>query len=137
MKLNHLNLTVTNVNEAIHFFETYFDFTCVATKGDNMVAVLNGVDGFELVLMNASMNKKDNNSYPDAFHIGFMLKTEEQVIAAYNRLKEGGITLERAPQKIRDNFGFYFHFDTLMIEIGAQLKNQNDDLTLDSSLHIN
>jgi catechol-2,3-dioxygenase len=135
MKLNHLNLTVTNVNEAIHFFETYFDFICVATKGDNMVAVLNGTNGFELVLMNANMNQKGNSSYPDAFHIGFMLATTAQVTATYNRLKEGGISVERAPQKIRDNFGFYFHFDTLMIEIGTLIKSQNDDLTLDSSLH--
>jgi hypothetical protein len=66
-----------------------------------------------------------------------MLTTAEQVTATYNRLKEGGVSLDRAPQKIRDNFGFYFHFDTLLIEVGSLLKNQDDNLTLDSSLHTN
>jgi catechol 2,3-dioxygenase-like lactoylglutathione lyase family enzyme len=119
MKLNHLNLTVINPTKAIHFFETYFDFKCVSTKGDNMIAVLKGADGFELVLMNASMNQKGNSSYPDAFHIGFMLDAAEQVTATWQKLKAGGIILEREPQKIRDNFGFYFHFDNLMIEVGT------------------
>ena len=134
MYLNHLNLTVTNVNEAIYLFETYFDFKCIATKGENMVAVLKGIDDFELVLMNASMNQKGNTSYPDVFHIGFMLDDPEYVIKIHKKLKAGGIPLEREPKRIRDNFGFYFHFDTLMIEIGTPLKDQNDDLVLDSSL---
>jgi catechol 2,3-dioxygenase-like lactoylglutathione lyase family enzyme len=134
MYLNHLNLTVTNVSEAIYLFETYFDFKCIEVKGDNMVAVLKGIDDFELVLMNASMNQKGNTSYPDVFHIGFMLDDPDYVIKIHKKLKDGGIPLEREPKRIRDNFGFYFHFDTLMIEIGTPLKDQNDDLVLDSSL---
>ncbi|HTB52285.1 MAG TPA: VOC family protein [Ferruginibacter sp.] len=135
MHLNHLNLTVTNVSEAIYLFETYFDFKCVATKGNNMIAILKGIDDFELVLMSATMNQKGNTSYPDAFHIGFMLDDPEYVVKIYKKLKAGGITLEREPKKIRDNFGFYFHFDTLMIEIGAALSDEDDeDITLDSSV---
>jgi hypothetical protein len=134
MYLNHLNLTVTNVSEAIYLFETYFDFKCMEVKGDNMVAILKGIDDFELVLINSSMNQKGNIAYPDAFHIGFMLDDPEYVIKIYKKLKDGGILLEREPKRIRDNFGFYFHFDNLMIEIGSPLKDQNDDLVLDSSL---
>jgi len=135
MYLNHLNLTVTNVSEAIYLFETYFDFKCIEIKGYNMVAVLKGADDFELVLMNANMNQKGGHSYPDAFHIGFMLDDPQYVTKIYKKLKAGGITLERLPQKIRDNFGFYFHFDNIMIEVGAALNDdENDDITLDSSM---
>jgi len=42
---------------------------------------------------------------------------EEQVTVTWQKLKAGGIVLECEPQKIRDNFGFYFHFDNLMIEV--------------------
>ncbi|HMG82879.1 MAG TPA: VOC family protein [Ferruginibacter sp.] len=137
MNLNHLNLTVTNVTEAIDFFETYFDFSCVATKGENMIAVLKGDDYFELVLMNASMNKKGDGSYPDAFHIGFIMDTQEEVIKAYKKLKTGGITLEREPKKIRENFGFYFYYDKIMIEVSALIKDDDDDdIALDSSMHL-
>lgn len=119
MKLNHLNLTVTNVADAITFFETYFSFKCIDIKGDNLIAVLTGKDGFELVLMSETMNKKDNTIYPDAFHIGFKLDSADMVMETYQKLKNGGISVEREPQKIRDSFGFYFHFQNIMIEIGT------------------
>ncbi|HTB33042.1 MAG TPA: VOC family protein [Bacteroidia bacterium] len=119
MKLNHLNLTVTNVAEAIVFFETYFNFKCGDVKGDNLVAVLTGSDGFELVLMSSSMNQKGNITYPDAFHIGFKLDGPNKVNELYKKLKEGGVSLEREPKKIRDSFGFYFYFENIMIEVGT------------------
>lgn len=49
MKPNHLNLIVTNVTNAIRFFEQHFDFKYVEIKGDNIVAILNGEDNFTLV----------------------------------------------------------------------------------------
>lgn len=115
MKLNHINLVVTNVAEAIHFFETYFNFTCTEVKGDNVVAVLKGVDDFTLVIMTS----KESIAYPAAFHIGFMLSNEEEVSQCYVKLTGGGISIEHAPKKIRDSFGFYFHFGGIMIEVGC------------------
>ena len=70
MKLNHINLLVSNVAEAVSFFETYFNFNCVETKGDNIIAILEGEDDFTLVIMK---NKEGQAIYPDAFHIGFLL----------------------------------------------------------------
>jgi catechol 2,3-dioxygenase-like lactoylglutathione lyase family enzyme len=119
MKLNHINLVVTNVAEAIHFFETYFKFTCLAVKGDNLIAVLKNDDGFELVLMSSSMNKKESLDYPENFHIGFKQNTKEAVDDIFKKLKTNGIAPEREPGKIRGNYGFYFYFDKIMIEIGT------------------
>jgi len=119
MKLNHLNLSVTNVADAITFFETYFGFKHIDTKGDNLIAVLIGNDRFELVLMSDTMNRKGNRTYPDAFHIGFKFDTIDKVNETYQKLKAGGISVEREPQKIRDSFGFYFHFQNIMIEVGT------------------
>ncbi len=60
MKLNHINLVVANVAEAIQFFEKYFGFTCSAVKGNDLISVLKGNDGFELVLMASSTNKEND-----------------------------------------------------------------------------
>jgi len=115
MKLNHINLVVSNVAEAVTFFETYFNFKCTDIKGDNIVAVLKGADDFTLVIMT---NKEGNPIYPDAFHIGFMLDNTKAVTATYENLKRGSIVVGQEPRKIRNSFGFYFNFDNIMIEVG-------------------
>jgi predicted enzyme related to lactoylglutathione lyase len=118
MKLNHINLVVTDVAKATNFFETYFNFKCTDIKGDYIVAILKGADGFTLVIMK---NKEGKPVYPDAFHIGFMLDSENAVTETYEKLKTGAIAVGQEPGKIRDSFGFYFKFDTIMIEVGHYL----------------
>ena len=118
MKLNHINLVVADVAKAIDFFETYFNFKCIDVKGENIVAVLKGTDDFTLVIM---ANKNGSVIYPDAFHIGFMLENEEEVITTHHHLKKDGIEVGNEPKKIRDSFGFYFNFDNIMIEVGHYL----------------
>lgn len=118
MKLNHINLVVSNVAEAIKLFETYFDLKCTDIKGDNIVAILKGTDDFTLVIMT---DKNGQITYPSAFHIGFMQDNENEVTRIYTSLKNGGIDVGQEPRKIRDSFGFYFNFDTLMIEVGYYL----------------
>ena len=115
MKLNHINLVVSNVAETTKLFETYFNFKCTDIKGNNIVAILKGEDGFTLVIMT---NKNGQTTYPDAFHIGFMLDNTNSVTEMYDKLKNGGIAVGEVPRKIRDSFGFYFNFDNLMIEVG-------------------
>ena len=115
MKLNHINLVVSNVAEAIIFFETYLNFKCTDIKGDNIVAILKGADDFTLVIMT---NKEGKAIYPEAFHIGFMLYTVNEVTETYEKLKSGGIMVGQEPRKIRDSFGFYFNFENIMIEVG-------------------
>ncbi len=115
MKLNHINLVVSNVANAVQFFEKYFDFKCTQIKGDHIVAILKGPDDFTLVILK---NKEDSSVYPDFFHIGFMLESVEQVMGVYYKLKNGGVVVDQEPKKIRDSFGFYFNFENLMIEVG-------------------
>ena len=115
MKFNHINLVVADVESAIKLFENHFGFKCEAIKGDNTIAILKGADGFILVIMKS---KNSEVIYPDAFHIGFMLNSEEEVIKCYEGLKNGNVAVGKGPGKIRDTFGFYFNFDSLMIEVG-------------------
>jgi len=121
MKLNHLNLVVSNVASTINLFETYFGFKCEDVKGDNIVAILKNSNDFTLVIM---ANKNGQPHYPDAFHIGFMLDNEDQVGEIFAKLKTGGIEVGQEPRKIRDSFGFYFNFDTVMIEVSHYLSDR-------------
>ncbi len=119
MTLNHLNLVVPDVSRAILLFETHFGFTCVENKGRDSIAILRNSDDFVLVLMSSRLNKSENVSYPENFHIGFLQKDKESVIQIYEKLQTERLVFESEPRKIRDTFGFYFHFDNVMIEIGT------------------
>ncbi len=120
MKLNHINLPVKDVTAARAFFETYFDFRSVDVKLNDTLSVLKGTDGFTLVIMSEKLNQNGNSVYPDAFHVGFFLETNTDVIAMFDRLKAGGITLTQEPQLIRKTFGFYFHYQGILIEIATE-----------------
>lgn len=113
MVLNHLNLPMPDVAKAIVFFETCFGFTCVEQKGDAALAVLRGADGFILVLMRA----KEEPFYPKFFHIGFLQQDQPSVDRVFEHLKNYPGLEVPVPGKIRDTYGFYFHFDSLMIEV--------------------
>jgi catechol 2,3-dioxygenase-like lactoylglutathione lyase family enzyme len=109
MKLNHINLPVNDVAASCAFFEQYFDFECTGKKGDNLIAILQGTDGFTLVLMADSFNRDGNTAFPDAFHIGFFVDSREQVTAIHNRLLQDGFEVGQAPAPIRGGYGFYFN----------------------------
>jgi catechol 2,3-dioxygenase-like lactoylglutathione lyase family enzyme len=109
IKLNHVNLPVTDVAASSKFFEQYFSFRCTSVKGNNMLAIMEGEDGFILVLMADSFNRDGNNNYPDAFHIGFLVDSHEQVTEVYDRLIKGGVVVTQSPGSLRGGYGFYFN----------------------------
>ncbi|AEI43372.1 VOC family protein [Paenibacillus mucilaginosus] len=88
MKLNHLNLTVTDVTAARGFLEKYFGLQTRHTRGDAF-AVLSDDDGMVFTLM-----KGASVSYPKSFHIGFIQESEERVNEINRRLKEDGYEVE-------------------------------------------
>jgi len=119
MTINHLNLIVRDVSEAVNFFESYFDFNCELIKGENIVSVLKNKENFTLVLM---CDKNNQATYPKDFHIGFMVNSVEAVDTLHKKLVDGNIEIRQSPRKIRDSYAFYFHFDQLFIEVGHYLK---------------
>lgn len=118
MTINHLNLIVSNVNDAVKFFEDYFGFYCELVKGEDVVAVLKNEEDFTLVIMS---NKNGDITYPKGFHIGFMINSIEEVDILHKKLVDGKIEITQPPRKIRNSYAFYFYFDNLFIEIGHYL----------------
>jgi catechol 2,3-dioxygenase-like lactoylglutathione lyase family enzyme len=107
MQLNHLNFPVTDVVQTKAFFEKHFNFTCTEEKGNNMMAILQGENGFVLTLMSTDFNRNGNSTYPDAFHFGFLVNDRDKVQEIWQNLKNDGITLEQEPHNMRGVFGFY------------------------------
>ena len=118
MKLNHLNLSVPNVSETREFFETYFGFRCVMSRGRDTLAVLVGDDGFVLALSN--FDKATSVEYPGAFHIGFMQDSRVRVDEIYESLKSGGFTTE-PPREFHGAWTFYLRAPGgFVVEVGHQ-----------------
>ena len=92
MKLNHLNLTVNDVNATREFLEKYFGLKTMDTRG-NSFAVLFDDNGLVLTLM-----KGKEVSYPKTFHIGFIQESEERVNEINQLLKADGFNVE-SPQR--------------------------------------
>jgi lactoylglutathione lyase len=105
MRLNHLNLTVPDVERMREFFETYFGFRCVMERGRGALAVLVDESGFVLTLNN--FEKATEVEYPGAFHIGFMQESREQVDAIHQRLKADGFDVGPA-KEFHGAWTFYF-----------------------------
>ena len=92
IKLNHLNLTVTDVNAAKDFLVTYFNLRSGGTRGNSFAALFDD-NGLVLTLM-----KGAQVSYPNTFHIGFIQESEEKVNEINRRLKEDGFDVQ-PPQR--------------------------------------
>lgn len=123
MTINHLNLTVNDVTDASHFFQTYLGFKAADAKPNDALSILHGPDGFILVLMHNRFNENGQSTYPDAFHIGFYLPDQSAVHHAWQQLHDGGIPLTESPRPIRKTYGFYFQYDNIMIEITTASNN--------------
>jgi lactoylglutathione lyase len=101
MKLNHLNLTVSDVLETQAFLEKYFGLKPMGKANANM-AFLSDDNGAVISVM-----KGADVSYPETFHVGFIQESEERVNEINQRLKDDGFNV-KPPQKFHGSWTFYF-----------------------------
>ena len=117
MQLNHIDLTVPDVAVVSSFFQAHFHFTLLETRGNNGMAVLQGDGNFILVLTRNTTEHQ--SSYPDRFHIGFLLDSEQAVSTAYFNMIAAGVEVPSPPKKMHNRFTFYVRLlDSILIEIG-------------------
>jgi lactoylglutathione lyase len=106
MKLNHLNLTVTDAAETARFLEKYFGLRSMGgAEPKKSFAVLFDDDDLVLTLIRAS--RTTEVEYPATFHIGFGQATEERVNEINQRLKEDGYDVP-PPSRQHGSWTFYF-----------------------------
>lgn len=94
MKLNHINLTVTDVVAAAQFLEKYFGLR--SQGGNKGFTVL--FDDDDLVLSLMKSGRGAEVQYPDTFHIGFMQESEARVNEINQRLKDDGFDVQPPEQ---------------------------------------
>jgi catechol 2,3-dioxygenase-like lactoylglutathione lyase family enzyme len=106
MKVNHLNLTVSNVPEAHHFLEKHFGLKGYGggEPGEAM-SFLSDDNGMVLALFRAA--KGTELKYPAGFHIGFIQESEERVNEINQRLREDGYDVAK-PSRLHGSWTFYF-----------------------------
>jgi lactoylglutathione lyase len=106
MKLNHINLAVTDVPAAATFLETYFGLRHIeGAPRDQSLDVLLDDDGLVLTLMRAGQAKEI--SYPGFFHVGFIQPSAEAVDELNRRLKDDGYD-PKPPRRFHGSWTFYF-----------------------------
>jgi len=106
MKLNHLNLTVSNVLEAHHFLEKHFGLKSYGEMAPReTMSFLSDDDGMVLALFRVA--KGAEVRYPAGFHVGFIQESEERVNEINRQLKEDGYDVP-PPSRQHGSWTFYF-----------------------------
>ncbi len=119
MKFNHLNLCVDNLADARKLFEDLFDLQCVEQKKDALAIMTDG-QGFTLVL---SRLNDAPISYPQGFHVGFLVDTPGQVDSVYQRVAAADVSLDHAPRRIRESYTFYFTaLSSILFEVSCPIE---------------
>jgi catechol 2,3-dioxygenase-like lactoylglutathione lyase family enzyme len=117
MTLNHLNLAVSDVQEARAFLVEYFGLATEA-RGNDRIAALRSDNGLVLTLSN--FDGVSEVKYPGGFHIGFGLESREKVDELNRRLRDDGYEVE-PPGKDHGAWVFFFTAPGgFVIEVGSR-----------------
>ena len=118
MKLNHLNLAVTDTLAASKFLVKYFGLRSMGGNA-GMRFLTDDDDEWGFVLTLTKAGKNTEVKYPGIFHIGFFVESEEIVNETYHRLKEGGFDVP-LPERNNHAYGFYVNVPGgFTVEFGA------------------
>jgi lactoylglutathione lyase len=105
MKLNHLNLTVTDVAETRDFLAKYFGLQ--DGGGNKSMGFMTDENGLLLTLTSMKVGKETSVKYPATFHVGFIQESKERVNEINERLKQDGYDVP-PPSKQHGSWTFYF-----------------------------
>jgi lactoylglutathione lyase len=104
VKLNHVNLTVSDVPATRDFLERYFGMRPYGEGMKNFDVLF---DDDDLVLTLIGVGKSKQVTYPRTFHIGFIQPTEEDVDTINARLTADGYEVD-PPSRQHGAWTFYF-----------------------------
>ena len=102
MKLNHLNLGVTEIAETAAMFETYFGLRRAEGMPFNEKMAFLRDDNEALI----SLFRVKDAAYPKIFHIGFIQDSVEQVLEVHAKLTSGGFEPDQ-PKEEHGRTTFY------------------------------
>ena len=104
MRMNHINLPVSNLSASRAFLETYFGLRYVGGSDSETIVVL--MDESDSIVTLSNFNHADAVTYPGAFHIGFLQPSNAEVDAVNKRLiADGHVAGE--PKELHGSYTFY------------------------------
>jgi hypothetical protein len=113
VKLNHLDLQVSDVPALTQFLVDHFDLHALTRPGSPKLAVLTDGAGFTLVLQHAAPGA------PGALgHIGFLLDSPADVHAHHARLVAAGVEVSPVDSNARGT-RCYLRGPGVLIEVGC------------------
>lgn len=121
MKLNHIDLQVSDVSRAREFFETHFGLRCTYQRKEQL-AILEDDDGLAFGVSNLFASPPP--VYPRDFHIGFILASEAEVRAVQERLVRAGVLMKTELSRGGPNIYFMCAGpDDITIEVRAPVQS--------------
>jgi lactoylglutathione lyase len=102
MRLDHVNLMVTDVLVASAFLKKHFGYSDAFDDNNADMSVLADSYGMHINLMRGA-----KATYPGLFHIGFDMETESEVNALYERLTADGMQI-KPPKHAWGSWTFHF-----------------------------
>ena len=104
MRLNHINLPVSDVATAAGFLREFFGLSNLRQRETRKRALLGDDNG--MVVNISNFQDADSVQYPEFFHIGFIRDNREEVDEAHRRLVEAGYKAE-APRSFHGSWTFF------------------------------
>lgn len=93
MRMNHINLSVPDVQATRSFLETYFGLRFMDTPTPDKITV--ALDENDSIIALSNFSNSDSYSYPGAFHVGFNLPSRADVDAMHERMTADGYKVGR------------------------------------------
>ena len=106
MKLNHLNLSVTDTLLAQSFLAKHFGLVVMGKPSDK-ICFLQDDNGLVLTLTSMELGGESRIQYPANFHIGFIQPDEAEVDRINRQLKADGYQVPD-PSRQHGSWTFYF-----------------------------
>ncbi len=120
MKLNHIDLQVPDVHRATDFFQRYFGFELRSNPSSPAIAILHGDGDFVLVLQR---KKRDDERWPEGFHIGFHVDALADVERVHALAKAEGLEVSDITSGNRGTLVYLTSADGILVEVNHRGKS--------------
>lgn len=114
MKLNHLDLQVTDVQRTAALFEALLGFRHESSRSSPALAILSDGEGFMLVLQR---KKNESETYPEGFHFGCLVPDVETVTRFQADARARGLEVSDVIENNRGVLVYCRTWDGLLLEV--------------------
>jgi catechol 2,3-dioxygenase-like lactoylglutathione lyase family enzyme len=118
VKLNHLDLQVSDVPALTQFLVDHFDLQPITRLDSPKIAIVTDGHGFTLVIQRRN---HDGETYPEGAHIGFLVDDPAEVHARRERIAAAGVAISEVSVSARGTTCYCRGPGDLLIEVGCNV----------------